>query len=558
MMKRFFDADEKRRSNVEHFKRTIAVEPRHMNRRTFIRTTTAAGLGLCASRSLGCGTGAEVLYNGISLPTSWPPQRAFGTMLRTPPYLLRPPAVIPIDVGRQLFVDDFLIQRTDLHRVFHLTSYLADTPVLQPDRSWEEAGLPTACAMPFSDGVLYDAEDQLFKCWYMGGLVQTRSTCLALSEDGLRWTKPDWGVVRGTNIVWPFDRSHGRDSHTVIRDTNDDTFKFKMQSSGSGGAYTAQWLLGSRDGVHWTQLGETPLAGDRTTMFFNPFRDVWVYSLRVGGEVSGPPRHRLYQESMRFVPDVWSPVFWTAADTEDPADESANGNPPQLYALDCVAYESVLLGLFTIFRGDVADRPKLNDVVWGVSRDGFHWWRPDRRPFIGHGRPGAWNTGNVQSVGGCCLVVGDRLYFYVSGRQGIPGTSDHGVCATGLAVLRRDGFASMVADDTPGTLTTRPIRFTGQHLFVNAALSRGELRVEVLDQGGRVIEPFSRAACVPITGDGTKQPVRWHRADDVAAVVQMNVRLRFTLTRGQLFSFWVSESTSGTSGGYLGAGSPSE
>ena len=55
-----------------------------------------------------------------------------------------------------------------------------------------------------------------------------------------------------------------------------------------------------------------------------------------------------------------------------------------------------------------------------------------------------------------------------------------------------------------GTLTTRPITFTGEHLFVNADVSRGELRVEVLDESGTVIAPFTRDACVPITANGTQ------------------------------------------------------
>src|SRR5690606_26599271 len=131
-------------------------------------------------------------------------------------------------------------------------------------------------------------------------------------------------------------------------------------------------------------------------------------------------------------------------------------------------------------------------------------------------QPGAWNWANVQSAGGGCLVVGDELYFYVSGRQGRPGTAEPGICTTGLATLRRDGFASMdwMPGETPvlrtasgrageGTLTTRPVTFTGSHLFVNADVRGGELRVEVLDAGERVIAPFTRDDCHPITGDST-------------------------------------------------------
>jgi len=63
----------------------------------------------------------ETLYNGIVLPREWPPRLAdFPTSVEkdpvVPPYLISPPEVIPIDVGRQLFVDDFLIAETTLKR----------------------------------------------------------------------------------------------------------------------------------------------------------------------------------------------------------------------------------------------------------------------------------------------------------------------------------------------------------------------------------------------------------------------------------------------------------
>src|SRR5690349_20556807 len=70
----------------------------------------------------------ETLYNGIQLPAVWPPRLTqFPTSVErdpvVPPYLVSPPAVIPIDVGRQLFVDDFLIADTTLTRTFHQPVY---------------------------------------------------------------------------------------------------------------------------------------------------------------------------------------------------------------------------------------------------------------------------------------------------------------------------------------------------------------------------------------------------------------------------------------------------
>ena len=67
----------------------------------------------------------EHLYNGIELPDAWPPvyDRDPKESQIPVPYLTNPPAVIPIDVGRQLLVDDFLIEKTTLKRTFHTAEY---------------------------------------------------------------------------------------------------------------------------------------------------------------------------------------------------------------------------------------------------------------------------------------------------------------------------------------------------------------------------------------------------------------------------------------------------
>jgi hypothetical protein len=76
------------------------------------------------------------------LPSPWPPRLAgFPTSVEkdpeTPPYLLSPPSAVTIDVGRQLFIDDFLIAETTLQRTYHLANYHPASPVLKPDRPWE-------------------------------------------------------------------------------------------------------------------------------------------------------------------------------------------------------------------------------------------------------------------------------------------------------------------------------------------------------------------------------------------------------------------------------------
>ena len=137
----------------------------------------------------------ETLYNGIRLSKEWPPR--YDRNPRDPmpvPYLDEPPAVIPIDVGRQLFVDDFLIEEADLSRELHRPEYHEANPVIKPDKPWENKSVGWFAA-PFSGGAWYDPADDLFKIWYTGGVLA--SSCLATSRDGIHWEKPPLPLVVG-------------------------------------------------------------------------------------------------------------------------------------------------------------------------------------------------------------------------------------------------------------------------------------------------------------------------------------------------------------------------
>jgi len=513
------------------------------------------------------------LYNGIRLPAIWPPRStpnlpapakisgSDGTLrlaeapndepLETPPYLLSPPDVIPIDVGRQLFVDDFLIDETTLRRTFHTAEYYSGNPILKPDKPWERAGAEPR-AMVFSDGVWFDPQDRLYKMWYFAA---RQAVGYAISKDGVHWEKPALDVQPGTNLV----NIAPRDSSIVWLDLEDKDPQRRYKLAYTGGNMKPFYLHFSADGIHWgAPVTQSIPVGDRTTLFWNPFRKVWVFSIR-----NSTPEHNRYRSYWEH-PDImagihWKPedpAPWVGADRLDARRLDLNVKP-ELYNLDAVAYESVLLGLFSIWRGQPPDRPKPNEIVLGYSRDGFHWARPSRRPFIPVSeRHGDWNWGNVQSAGGGCLVVGDRLFFYVSGRAGVPGTRSSGVCTTGLATLRRDGFASMDAGPEEGHLTTRSVSFRGRHLFVNADAEPGELRVEVLDAAGRPIPAFSKANCRPVRSNNTLQLVQWRAEPDLGSLAGKPVRFRFHLRHARLYAFWVSPDSSGASHGYVAAGGP--
>eukprot|EP00966_Prymnesium_polylepis_P328750 7384518-Prymnesium_polylepis.2 len=147
--------------------------------------------------------------NGVELPSVWPPNelevqefvndppRAY----RLPPYILQPPQTIRIDVGRQLFVDDFLIENLTLKRRWH-RAVTHSLSVLIPDRSWE-SGRGRSTARPFGGASLLDPKTQMLKLWYRcGWRGGSGKTCLALSRDGRTFTKPELSQgSRRNNVV---------------------------------------------------------------------------------------------------------------------------------------------------------------------------------------------------------------------------------------------------------------------------------------------------------------------------------------------------------------------
>ncbi|MGV8093551.1 MAG: hypothetical protein AB2L24_16955 [Mangrovibacterium sp.] len=320
----------------------------------------------------------------------------------------------------------------------------------------------------------------------------------------------------------------------------------------------------SGDGKIWSQGALTNRAGDYCSVFYNPFRNVWVYSIK---KDCPRGRARYYYEHTDFMKGTnWDEsVYWVNADKLDLPDPEI-GDSAQLYSLNAVAYESILLGEFYIHLGpdnrlcDKGKFPKITELKLGYSRDGFHWDRPDRTTFIAASRKeGDWDRAYVHGTTGVCAVMGDKIWFPYCAYSGIAPNGTKGMytgASIGMATLRRDGFASMENHKGKGYLLTRPVTFNGRYLFVNVDCPDGELRVEILDESNKVIAPFTMKKCVPVSTDKTLQMIEWEDGTDLSGLKGQAVKFRFQLAKGKLYSFWVSPDKSGASYGYVGAGGP--
>lgn len=514
--------------------------------------------------------------NGIRIPSLWHPRDGNNEVRRSMdiPYLKSIPSVIPINIGRQLFVDDFLIEKTTLTRINYQPKYYTGNPILKPDKPWEwnKTG---PYAAPFSDGVWFDEKTKKYKIWYLAGAgkdKKTFQTCYAESVDGIHWLKPDLNIYGDNNIVDTSDR----DAATIWLDKNETNlnkrFKLFLMEHRIKDNRWQIILKYSADGIHFSK-GEAQSGDmyDRTTVFFNPFLKKWVMSIKAQTAI-GRARNYLENTNLetlvslahRTRPDIRDEniVPWFGADDKDPHNPNFPEIKPQIYNFDAMPYESIMLGYFVVWQGpenNVCEKlgiQKRNQVFIGYSRDGFHWDKPSRQAFMGvNQKEGAWNWGNVQSVVGCPIIKDDSLYFYVSGR-GLNNSSrswDSNM-STGLATLRRDGFISMETKSL-GTLTTRCVSFNGNYLFINADI-QGSLKVEVLDSNNNKIQGYSADDCLIFRGNKTKQLITWKNQKNVSSLKDRPVKFKFYINNGSLYSFWVSPWETGESRGYKAGGGP--
>lgn len=507
---------------------------------------------------------------------------------------------LDVDHGRQLFVDDYVIESTNgIVRCWNAPTKL-EGPIVRPTA--ENGVRDGACAVATDGGLWWDPTIARFRLWYEDNWAGNMR--YAESKDGLVWERPDLGKVKGTNRVFSDDEmrlDRDLDSWSVWPNYKaaNPYADWKMLVSAPGGT-TTDTLFTSPDGRTFTRLGVAGYSGDRTTLHYDTILSKWVFSLRdFRGEWCGKGvgRSRRFHAQEVFspgqVPYGWGRPSGLAKDAPTPAMKAPDiwkeleldfGPRGSLYNFDAVPYESLMLGVMEVLHNSPRDNydcqcaglPKQTSLRFAFSRDGRTYLpAPDSALKPSGWGSGKWDTGYLSAIGGICVIKDERLWFYYSAIRGdaelrgerifkkpmyLQGMHFNG--SIGAATLRRDGFCGMVADGD-GELVTKPLSFTGSHLFVNAECLFGNVRAEILDGAGKVVPGFSRADCRWLKYvDRTKVEMVWKGASPDtwvplgAVKVAGLLRIRFVLRCATIYSFWISLSVRGESRGYVAAGGP--
>lgn len=486
---------------------------------------------------------------------------------------------VPIGSRRELFVEQALIEKLDGKAELRLHHPVPREIAISFDKPWEGnvSGYPTV----IQDGDLY-------RMYYRGHRyiidppplrqAQPEVVCYAESRDGIHWNKPNLGLFdwpatvnnsgnKDNNILW----RGGYETHNFapFKDTNPDCPPDQRYKA-VGGTISSNGLLTfkSADGIHWSKLSEGPVVTKGTfdshnTVFWDPNRQRYVMYVRYfSGAAFNGMRSIGISHSTDF--KSWSaPVGLTYP----------NSAPQQMYTNQIAPYyraPHLLLGFPTRFvarpmtehakrldpiktRAQFAaavegsnaySGAEITDGLFMASRDGQTFRRWDEaflRP--GPQAEGRWIYGdNYQSYG---------LFETRAAAAGLPNEISllfhEGSWRDEMHRLRRytirlDGFVSLSAPLSGGTLTTKLLKFTGKRLSLNYATSAaGSLRVELRNASGQPIPGFSLADADELFGDTVDQTASWNNSTDVSRVAGEAVQVHFAIGDGDLFSFQFTE-----------------
>ena len=139
-------------------------------------------------------------------------------------------------------------------------------------RLWLYAGSPENLALRLNGrSVVYDTERRELHMYYGANLpdpsapTATRyKVCLALSQDGLHWRRPNLGLVewegsRSNNIL-PWGENWMRRPNVILDPRDPDpNRRYKMTYVDVIGGLTAITKGYSADGIHWVKLRANPI-----------------------------------------------------------------------------------------------------------------------------------------------------------------------------------------------------------------------------------------------------------------------------------------------------------
>ena len=421
-------------------------------------------------------------------------------------------------------------------------------PLFVEDRPWE----PRYDNM--YPNVIYDEEENLYKCWYCPFIVDQRTTethpdirkpsltpymdarpagreealLYATSKDGINWTKPNLGIVNfngnsNNNIV-----SRGLSGAGVIKDELEKLpgRRYKAFYCSNSG-YKMRY---SSDGLNWGDEVALPGVGEsdcHANMIWSPELKKYVGILRHYDPITVTGNRKIARtESI-------DSVTWTKSET------IIEGTPQdQLHDMVIFRDGGVYLGLLGCMnypsketRNGVRQHIEL---AW--SPDSYKWHRINPgAPFISNSKSNNNEYGKMPYDWGCVfpsapVFVDDEIRIYYGASDWYFFDWRKGGLA--LATLDKNRWAGYEAvdDDSKAIVTTTPLKLDN-NIHITADVGKGGLIVvNVLDQKGEIL----------VSSEGIKNSCTEFKLNfgpQYNNIKGSKCRIQFIINRAKVYSF---------------------
>ena len=421
-------------------------------------------------------------------------------------------------------------------------------PLFVEDRTWE----PRYDNM--YPNVIYDEEENLYKCWYCPFIVDQRTTetnpdrrkpsltpymnarpagreealLYATSKDGINWTKPNLGIVNfngnsNNNIV-----SRGLSGAGVIKDELEKLpgRRYKAFYCSNSG-YKMRY---SSDGLNWGDEVSLPGVGEsdcHANMIWSPELKKYVGILRHYDPIPVTGNRKIARtESV-------DSVTWTKSET------IIEGTPQdQLHDMVIFRDGGVYLGLLGCMnypsketRNGVRQHIEL---AW--SPDSYKWHRINPgTPFISNSKSNNNEYGKMPYDWGCVfpsapVFVDDEIRIYYGASDWYFFDWRKGGLA--LATLDKNRWAGYEAvdDDSKAIVTTTPLK-VDNNIHITADVGKGGLIVvNVLDQKGEIL----------VSSQGIKNSCTEFKLNfgpEYNHLKGSKCRIQFIINRAKIYSF---------------------
>ena len=457
--------------------------------------------------------------------------------------------ITPQKREKYLVLDSRIIESTKNAKLIlgQITKHESN-PLFVEDQPWE----PRYDNM--YPNVIYDEEENLYKCWYCPFIVDQRTTetvpekrnpsltpymsarpagreeamLYATSADGINWTKPNLGIVNfngnsNNNIV-----SRGLSGAGVIKDELEKLpgRRYKAFYCSNSG-YKMRY---SSDGLNWGDEVSLPGVGEsdcHANMIWSPELKKYVGILRHYDPIPVTGNRKIARtESV-------DSVTWTKSET------IIEGTPQdQLHDMVIFRDGGVYLGLLGCMnypsketRNGVRQHIEL---AW--SPDSYKWHRINPgTPFISNSKSNNNEYGKMPYDWGCVfpsapVFVDDEIRIYYGASDWYFFDWRKGGLA--LATLDKNRWAGYEAvdDDSKAIVTTTPLKLDN-NIHITADVGKGGLIVvNVLDQKGEIL----------VSSQGIKNSCTEFKLNfgpEYNHLKGSKCRIQFIINRAKIYSF---------------------